>query len=207
MVLAMVYSQTSTELVTVYRARLRSGRDLVIDLYTAAISAATGQGSDSRRQRDGCTSTAANPRRTRVNRERRIRRGPRPSKRIGFTPRSRLTRRADDHDCSGPPWVASWRRPIVCRRRPRDLVHVARLPGQRRGRTSDGPGSPDRRSRWRSFMRRSRQVKDLQRLAAALAPKGSSRYIRRRRIDSLSFSSVTMRGMASGGPSDPHPYR
>jgi ribonuclease J len=41
MVLAMFSPQNIDRLVTMYRACLRSGRDLVIDLYTAAISAAT----------------------------------------------------------------------------------------------------------------------------------------------------------------------
>jgi ribonuclease J len=43
MVLAMFSPQNIDRLVTMYRACLRSGRDLVIDLYTAAISAATGR--------------------------------------------------------------------------------------------------------------------------------------------------------------------
>ena len=42
MVLAMFSPQNIDRLVTMYRACVRSGRDLVIDLYTAAISAATG---------------------------------------------------------------------------------------------------------------------------------------------------------------------
>jgi len=41
MVLAMFSPQNIDRLVTLYRACLRSGRDLVIDLYTAAITAAT----------------------------------------------------------------------------------------------------------------------------------------------------------------------
>jgi ribonuclease J len=43
MVLAMFSPQNIDRLVTVYRACVRSGRDLVIDLYTAAIATATGQ--------------------------------------------------------------------------------------------------------------------------------------------------------------------
>ena len=43
MVLALYSPQNIDRLVTIYRACLRSGRDLVIDLYTAAIAAATGQ--------------------------------------------------------------------------------------------------------------------------------------------------------------------
>jgi len=42
MVLAMFSPQNIDRLVTMYRACVRSGRDLVIDLYTASISAATG---------------------------------------------------------------------------------------------------------------------------------------------------------------------
>ena len=42
MVLAMFSPQNIDRLVTFYRACLRSGRDLVIDLYTAAIAKATG---------------------------------------------------------------------------------------------------------------------------------------------------------------------
>src|SRR5213593_1413221 len=42
-VLAMFSPQNIDRLVTIYRACLRSGRDLVIDLYTAAITAATGR--------------------------------------------------------------------------------------------------------------------------------------------------------------------
>lgn len=41
MVLATFSPQNIDRLVTMYRASLRSGRDLVIDLYTAAIAAAT----------------------------------------------------------------------------------------------------------------------------------------------------------------------
>lgn len=43
LVLAMFSPQNIDRLVTMYRACLRSGRDLVIDLYTAAIAAATGR--------------------------------------------------------------------------------------------------------------------------------------------------------------------
>jgi hypothetical protein len=43
MVLAMFSPQNIDRLVAMYRACLRSGRDLVIDLYTAAITAATGR--------------------------------------------------------------------------------------------------------------------------------------------------------------------
>lgn len=43
MVLAMFSPQNIDRLVTMYRACLRSGRDLVVDLYTAAIAAATGR--------------------------------------------------------------------------------------------------------------------------------------------------------------------
>jgi len=43
MVLAMFSPQNIDRLVTVYRACLRSGRDLVIDLYAEAIVAATGR--------------------------------------------------------------------------------------------------------------------------------------------------------------------
>ncbi|MFZ1058147.1 MAG: MBL fold metallo-hydrolase, partial [Candidatus Rokuibacteriota bacterium] len=43
MVLAMFSPQNIDRLVTIYRACLRSGRDLVIDLYTEAIAAATGR--------------------------------------------------------------------------------------------------------------------------------------------------------------------
>lgn len=42
MVLGMFSPQNIDRLVTFYRAALRSGRDLVIDLYTAAVAAATG---------------------------------------------------------------------------------------------------------------------------------------------------------------------
>src|SRR6266849_3820183 len=42
-VLAMFSPQNIDRLVTVYRACVRSGRDLVIDLYTAAVAAATGR--------------------------------------------------------------------------------------------------------------------------------------------------------------------
>src|SRR5262249_28136402 len=41
-VLARSSPQTIDRLVTMYRAALRSGRDLVIDLYGAAVAAATG---------------------------------------------------------------------------------------------------------------------------------------------------------------------
>jgi len=44
MVLAVFSPQNIDRLVTMYRACLRSARDLVIDLYTAAIVAATGRG-------------------------------------------------------------------------------------------------------------------------------------------------------------------
>ena len=43
MVLAMFSAQNIDRLVTMYRACLRSDRDLVIDLYTAAVAAATGR--------------------------------------------------------------------------------------------------------------------------------------------------------------------
>ncbi len=43
MVLAMFSPQNIDRLVTIYRACRRSGRDLVIDLYTAAIAGATGR--------------------------------------------------------------------------------------------------------------------------------------------------------------------
>jgi ribonuclease J len=43
MVLAMFSPQNIDRLVTMYRACLRSGRDLVVDLYTAAIAMATGR--------------------------------------------------------------------------------------------------------------------------------------------------------------------
>jgi len=43
MVLGMFSPQNIDRLVTIYRACLRSGRDLVIDLYTEAIAAATGR--------------------------------------------------------------------------------------------------------------------------------------------------------------------
>src|SRR5713101_1358678 len=43
MVLAMFSPQNIDRLVTIYRACVRSGRDLVVDLYTAAIAVATGR--------------------------------------------------------------------------------------------------------------------------------------------------------------------
>jgi ribonuclease J len=43
LVLAMFSPQNIDRLVTIYRAARRAGRDLVIDLYTAAIAAATGR--------------------------------------------------------------------------------------------------------------------------------------------------------------------
>ncbi|MBK9032257.1 MAG: MBL fold metallo-hydrolase [Myxococcales bacterium] len=42
MALALYSAQNIDRLVTMYRAALRTGRDLIIDLYTAAIAAATG---------------------------------------------------------------------------------------------------------------------------------------------------------------------
>ena len=46
MVLAMFSPQNIDRLVTIYRACLRSGRDLVIDLYTAAIARGDRAGHD-----------------------------------------------------------------------------------------------------------------------------------------------------------------
>ena len=43
MVLAMFSPQNVDRLVTIYRACLRAGRDLVVDLYTAAVAVATGR--------------------------------------------------------------------------------------------------------------------------------------------------------------------
>jgi len=53
MVLAMFSPQNIDRLVTVYRACRRSGRDLVIDLYTAAIAVATGRDTIPRADWDG----------------------------------------------------------------------------------------------------------------------------------------------------------